>query len=419
MATDQPAPIGQKDQQPFPLGKLVLLSLCMLVVITVEVGPVGVLPHIAADLRVPQSRAALLVSCYAITVVLASVPAIRLLDRFDRRQVLMLSMSAFAVSTAALAVTRSLPLAVAARVIGGFGHAIFFGVGIDITHRLSPAKRMVPAVAIFFSGNVLALALAVPAVAAAGGSGWRGTFLALAGSAGACVVAARLLLPALPSGKADAPPLAGGARRPFFPWPDRPAATVCLFGLVWLTGHFLAFTLLRAELTAAGFPDRLAPALLMAYGIGTLAGTGLAGAVATHRLRGAIAVGFLLLCGAQLCLWSLLPSMWPSFAAAALWGIGFGAIPTLNSSAILHYSRVSPDMTASMLSSACNIGISLGSFASGLVYQNLGHDSAFLLAAGIFVVGALATRSLHKDGPREGLGLTRGARAEGPAQGPR
>ncbi|ERG69279.1 MFS transporter [Segniliparus rugosus] len=376
-----------RTERAFPLGRILFLSLCMVVVITVEVGPVGVLPQLASALRVPQSRAALLVSCYALTVVVASVPAIRLLDRFDRRKVLMLSMSAFAVSTAVLAVTESLPLAILARVVGGFGHSIFFGVGMDITHRLSPPRRMVAAVAIFFAGNVAALALAVPLVAAVGAH-WREAFLALAAGAGACAVAARLLLPPLPSGRTEQGPL--------FPRPDRSAAVVCLVGLLWLTGHFLAFTLLRAELASSGFPDRLAPALLMAYGIGTIAGTGLAGAVPPERLRGAVATGFLLLCGAQLCLWSLLPSVWPSFAAAALWGLGFGAVPALNSAAMLHYSRVSADLTASMLNSACNIGISVGSFASGVAYQRLGHQSPFLLAAGVFVAGGLMTRALKE-----------------------
>ncbi|MGL6236698.1 MAG: MFS transporter [Segniliparus sp.] len=379
----------------FPLGKILLLSLCMVVVITVEVGPVGVLPQIAADLGVPQSRAALLVSCYALTVVVASVPAIRLLDRFDRRQVLMLSMGSFAVSTAALAVAQSLPFAILARVVGGFGHAIFFGVGMDITHRLSPPRRMVAAVAIFFAGNVVALALAVPAVAAVGGhgSGWRGVFLVLAACAAVAVAMARLLLPPLPSGKM---PSGQPLLRSLFPRPDRSATVVCVLGLLWLTGHFLAFTLLRAELTGSGFPDRLAPALLMAYGIDTIAGTALAGTVDRRRLRGAVAAGFLVLCAAQLCLWSLLPAVWPSFAAAALWGVGFGAIPTLNSAALLHYSRVSADLTASMLNSACNIGISVGSFAAGLAYQSLGRTSAFLLAAAVFAAGALGTRALRE-----------------------
>ncbi|MFF4879671.1 hypothetical protein [Micromonospora sp. NPDC000668] len=60
---------------------LVALSLAAFAFITTELLPVGLLTHIAPDLDRSRSQVGLLVSGYAVVVVLASVPLARLTQR--------------------------------------------------------------------------------------------------------------------------------------------------------------------------------------------------------------------------------------------------------------------------------------------------------------------------------------------------
>ncbi|GAA1583942.1 hypothetical protein GCM10009804_45380 [Kribbella hippodromi] len=67
---------------------LVLLGVSTFSFVTIEVLPIGLLTVIAGDLDRSRSQVGLLVTGYAVVVVLASLPLARLTHHLPRRQVL-------------------------------------------------------------------------------------------------------------------------------------------------------------------------------------------------------------------------------------------------------------------------------------------------------------------------------------------
>src|SRR5690554_6140885 len=71
----------------FPVRALLLLSLGVLVTVTAESLPAGLMPEMAADLAVSPLQIGLLISVWAVTVIVTSIPLARATARLDRRLV--------------------------------------------------------------------------------------------------------------------------------------------------------------------------------------------------------------------------------------------------------------------------------------------------------------------------------------------
>ena len=87
-----------------PYGALAALSFAAFCYITTEVLPIGLLTVMASDLHRTPSETGLLVTGYAIVVVLFSVPLAKLTAQVPRRQVLAVTLAVFALATFASAV---------------------------------------------------------------------------------------------------------------------------------------------------------------------------------------------------------------------------------------------------------------------------------------------------------------------------
>ena len=78
------APSGDR----FPLFRLLVLAGAIFVSVSSEFLPTGLLPDIAADLNVSESRVGLLVTVFALTVVISAAPLTLLTRRFSRKWLL-------------------------------------------------------------------------------------------------------------------------------------------------------------------------------------------------------------------------------------------------------------------------------------------------------------------------------------------
>ena len=94
---------------------LVSLSVAAFCFVTAEVLPIGLLPLIAGDLRHSESTTGLLVTGYAVVVLAASVPLVRLTRRVVRRHLLAGTLAAFTVATLLSASAPSYSCATSAR----------------------------------------------------------------------------------------------------------------------------------------------------------------------------------------------------------------------------------------------------------------------------------------------------------------
>ncbi|MGW3887706.1 MFS transporter [Micromonospora chokoriensis] len=362
---------------------LVALSLGAFAFITTELLPVGLLTHIAPDLDRSRSQVGLLVSGYAIVVVLASVPLARLTQRIPRRHLLGVTMLLFAAGNATAALAPTYAVLAGSRLVTALAQALFWSVATATVTGPFPVAVRGRVVALFAAGATLAPVLGVPLGTWLGQqAGWRVAFAALAGVGLATAAAVFVLLPSYP-------PAAGGAARGTAPDGRRfllllVATALGIGGFMTLQTYVTPFLL-----DVSGFTDAMLAPLLFVSGAAGVVGT-LAAARTLDRwpivsLLTPLSIGTASLFGLY-ALGALQPG-----AAALLAGIGLGyaAFGSAVQNRMLHLAPGSTDMASAGVSTAFNAGICGGSLLGGALLSASGARP-LALAGGSLTLVALA-----------------------------
>lgn len=377
---------------------LFLLGLSVFMAVLYEILPVGLLTPIADDLGVSEQDAGLLVSAFSIIVVIGSIPLAAVTARFDGRLVLVLVLAAFALSAGVMAASQSLPVALAARALGGLGHAVLFTALYRIALSLVPPGRSAVAATTVSVGNALALALGVPIATVVGTvASWRVPFVIVAGLFVALIVT---VIAFVPSGRqVEARSFTAGAVLRAAVEPS--VLRVALVIVVVLTAQFLAYTYVEPMLLSADVSAGSIGFILMGYGVASVLGL-LSVARFTHtRPAAALRIAVATIAAAILLVWLARDSGIALSIAVVLWGFGFGLLPVLLNVAALRASHRLPEAAASVSNTAFNIGITAGAIIGGQVVASAGTGPLGLIGA---VVMALVAVLLLAPGwlPRDG-----------------
>jgi MFS transporter, DHA1 family, inner membrane transport protein len=371
---------------------LVLLAACVFFAICTEMLPVGLLPEIGRGLGVTSSAAGVLVSLYAVLVAVMSVPIAAVAERWPRRVVLAVLLGAYTLSNVVFAVAPDYAVAVVARTIGGVAHAGFFAVAVAAAVSLVDPARPGRAVTVVMAGNGLALLFGVPLGTVLGTAlGWRWAFVVLAAALGALAVVAVRVLPAQPPAQPRAQGTSSAtSRTPVLIGVRRPAVlvTASVITLAAL-GHFTLYTYVSPLLLHDGVARVDVGAVLFGYGCGGLLGLAVAGAVVARRPDEALAADIVLM-GLSLVLAAAVTSTIGIIAIVALWGVAFGAFPTLTQTVMLRTAGDATDAATALVNATTNIGIAggalLGSRLLGLVaVPRLGWAGAGLVVVSLVV----------------------------------
>jgi DHA1 family inner membrane transport protein len=129
---------------------------------TTEFVVMGMLPQIAAGLGVSVPSVGLLISAYAVGVVVGAPTLTALGVRFTPRQTLVGLMVVFVVGNTLAALAPGYGWLAAARVLTALAHGSFFGVGAVAARRLVPADQATRAIARMIMGLTLANVVGVP-----------------------------------------------------------------------------------------------------------------------------------------------------------------------------------------------------------------------------------------------------------------
>jgi len=144
---------------------LAALSVATFCYVTVEVLPIGLLTVIAADLHKSRSQTGLLVTGYAVVVIIASIPLARVTQRVPRRLVLGVTLGVLVLATLASAAAHSYSVLLAARLVTALTQAMFWSVVASTATGMFPAAVHGRVVSRLSMGNSLAPVLGVPASA--------------------------------------------------------------------------------------------------------------------------------------------------------------------------------------------------------------------------------------------------------------
>jgi predicted MFS family arabinose efflux permease len=351
---------GATGRLPFVVYVLAAGTFLML---TTEFVVAGLLPEIAGDLQVSVARAGLLITVFAVGMIVGSPTMALLTRRMPARVTLMLALAVFAAGHLVVALGSSFPLLLGARFVTAWATGAFWSVASVVATRAAGPTAGARALGLVGAGGMLANVVGVPLGAFAGQlTGWRGPFWALAVLALASVALIARHVPHDRSGK-DLVPL-------------RSEFAALRSGRLWLvlaacattTGGVLsAYSYISPLLTErAGIAIGLVPLVLVGFGVGSLIGTvygGRLGDVRPHATTVVVAAATTVVLIA-ICLMSAYAV--PTVVLVALLGlIGLSANPVLSSLAV-RFSGVAPTLGVSMSVAAYNLGTAVGSWAAGL-----------------------------------------------------
>ncbi|GAA3693712.1 MFS transporter [Sphingomonas cynarae] len=343
-----------------------------------EFAPMGMLPGIASDLGVSIPAAGLLVSAYAMGVLIGAPLMTLTTARIDRRTLLVALMGIFTLGNALSALADGYWTLMIARVVTSFNHGAFFGVGSVVAASLVPADKRAGAVAAMFTGLTVATIGGVPLATWAGEVlGWRTAFAGIAGVGAVAMLSLRLALPPLPvtavsDMRAELRVLTRG-----------PVLAALALTVVGASAMFTVFTyivpILREETHAStGFVT----AMLVLYGIGLTIGNTLGGRLADRSIERTLVGSFVVLAAVLAVFAGVMHWPLPAAAAILVWGIAsFAIVPPLQMRA-MEAAADAPNLASAMNVGAFNLGNAIGAaLGGGVIGAGLGLPAVSLAGA--------------------------------------
>ncbi|MBS7544939.1 MFS transporter [Ancylobacter oerskovii] len=353
---------------------------------TTEFAPMGLLPVIAEGVDVSIPTAGLLVSAYAIGVMVGAPVMTLAFSRFGKRTALMLLMGIFTLGNLLSALSPDYYTLLASRLVTSLNHGAFFGLGAIVAASVVPKEKQASAVATMFMGLTIANIGGVPAATWVGQQiGWR---MAFAGTAVLGLVAIAALWLALPRGEAGKVP---DVRRELGVL-TRPAVLLAMATTVLGAGAmFTLYTYVApvlAELTGAS--NAFVTLALVLIGVGFTLGNGLGGRLADWSLDGATMI-FL---AALALIMAVLPLALTTPVGAAIgllvWGAATFAIVPPVQMRVMQAAAEAPGLASAINIGAFNLGNALGAaVGGGVISLGLGYQ-AVPLAGGLLAAGGLA-----------------------------
>ncbi|NOU30193.1 MAG: MFS transporter [Polyangiaceae bacterium] len=346
---------------------------------------VGLLPRVARDLDVSPTRAGLLVSGYAMGVVVGAPLMAALTRRLPRKTTLLAMMGLFVAGNLLCAVAPGYHALLAARVITALAHATFFGIGSVVAAELAGARQKASAIAAMFSGVTLANVVGVPLGTFVGQSvGWRTTYAGVSVLGVLALMAVAVLVPRM------------GARAPAPVLRElqvliRPrvllvfAVTILTYASLLALLTYVALLLVRI----GGFSEGSVSAILLLFGGGFVVGNAAGGKLADRALMPTLC-GFLALLAVVLAAFSItIHHQGLALVTMFLLGVaGFGVVPALQLRAVAQ-AEGAPNLASSANIAAFNLGNAAGAYLGGQVLERTGGLESIPWVAALITVGAL------------------------------
>ncbi|WP_282338958.1 MFS transporter [Pseudomonas sp. PS02288] len=367
---------------------LLVLALSAFAIGTTEFVIMGLLPEVAADLRVSIPGAGWLVTGYALGVAIGAPFMAMATARLPRKGALLVLMSFFIAGNLFCALAANYDLLMLARVVTALCHGAFFGIGSVVAASLVPTNRRASAVALMFTGLTLANVLGVPLGTALGqAAGWRSTFWAVTLIG---VVALIGLWKVLPNRhdeektdlRAELRALSGAGV-----W--LALSTTVLFA----ASMFALFTYVAPLLgEVTGVSPRGVTWTLLLIGLGLTVGNVIGGRLADWRLRTTMLGVFAAMALVSTALSWTSHALVPTEVTLFLWAAAsFAAVPALQVN-VVAFGQDAPNLVSTLNIGAFNVGNALGAWVGGLVIdQGLGLTRVPLAAAVLAVLALIAT----------------------------
>jgi DHA1 family inner membrane transport protein len=383
----------QETRAPDPRWVLLALAVGAFGIGVTEFSPMGLLPVIAEGVDVSIPRAGLLVSAYALGVMIGAPVMTLAFGRFGKRSALMLLMAIFTIGNLLSAMAPGYWTLLLARVVTSLNHGAFFGLGAVVAASVVPKDRQASAVAAMFMGLTIANIGGVPAATWIGQQiGWR---MAFAATAGLGLLAIAALGLALPKG-------AAGSRTEV--WREirvltRPEVLRAMGVTVLGAGAmFTLYTYVAPILeTLAGASPAFVTLGLALIGVGFTFGNWFGGRLADWSLDGATQIFLAALAAIMLAIPLIATTPIGAAIGLLLWGAAAFAIVPPVQMRVMEAAAEAPGLASSINVGAFNLGNALGAaVGAGVIGLGLGY-AMVPVAGGLLAAAGLALARFGRD----------------------
>jgi MFS transporter, DHA1 family, inner membrane transport protein len=358
-----------------------------------EFAPMGLLPVIATDLGVSIPTAGLLISAYAVGVMLGAPLMTLTTGRMPRRALLIGLAAVFTVGNLLSAISTDYAMLLIARVVTSLNHGAFFGVGSIVAAGLVAPNRQAGAVAAMFMGLTIANVVGVPLATWAGDAlGWRASFWGIAAIGVGVMAALRLTLPQLSA------PTGGNIAAELRVLSRGSVLAALALTVIGSSAMFTVFTyiapILREQTHASlGFVT----AMLVTYGLGLTLGNWLGGKFADKSVDRTLIVTLASLSAILVAFAVAMPFAVPTSILVFLWGIAsFALVPPLQVR-VMGAAGDAPNLASAMNIGAFNLGNAIGAAVGGAVIAGgLGYPAVSLAGAVASGLGLLLVLFLSR-----------------------
>lgn len=335
-----------------------LLGFSLFAMGTAEFLLAGVLPAVATDLNITLSSAGLLITAFALGVVIGGPPFAVLSLRWPRRTALVATPGVFAASLV-VGLLGNYEVLLLSRAISGIAYAGFFAVASVTAIGLVTPDRNARASGVVVSGLSVAMVAGGPAgTLLSHFTEWRGGFWAVVALAVAGMFGCLLGLPAPDSGT-------GPTTRPSV---SREIATMrkpMLWGIYAITilttaAYMITFNYLAAMLAdITGVPEVWIPAVLALFGVGAFAGLSAGGRISDRRPHFALLTGASAIVVLSVVVFTAIQQVWAVVPAVFLMGIAAFVLNPALYGRVFAIAADAPTLAGATAVSAFQLGISI------------------------------------------------------------
>ncbi len=351
----------------------------------------SLLPDIAGDAHISIPSAGHLITVFSLAYAIGAPVLSALVGAADRRRILVAAMLTFVAGNVIAAGSSSFTALLLAQVVMGASAGLFAATAQATAVSLVGPDHRARAISVVVGGTTFAVALGAPAASlVAALSGWRGTFIAIALLGVICAAILALRLP-------------GGLRGARLSLAER-ISTVARPGIMpalavtflYLTGGFVIISYLAPLAFDAGLPPLALPGMLLAFGVGAVAGN-LSSGYFADRIGATRVVVLSLVFSVAICVsivlaLKLLPDTLAGPALIGImvpWGVIGWAFPPAQASRIVGCAPEVAHLSLSLNASALYFGIAIGTLIGGRILE-VASPSDLGLVAAAFPLAALA-----------------------------
>ncbi|AXI62377.1 MFS transporter [Pseudomonas kribbensis] len=375
-----------------PLGALLALATAGFITVLTEAMPAGLLPQMSTGLDVSQALIGQLVTLYAIGSMLAAIPLTIATRGWRRRPLLLSAIGGFAIANSITALSEWYWLTLIARFIAGVFAGLLWALLAGYASRMVAPHLQGRAITVAMLGAPLALSLGIPAGTLLGTMvGWRLSFAIMSAMTVLLVIWVRWQVPDFAGERA-------GKRLPLRQVFTLPGVRSVLFvTLSYVVAHNLLYTYIAPFLEPSGLGAEIDRVLLV-FGLASVLSLWIVASLIDRWLRELVLISttLFLLSAIALALWREIPGV--VYAATAVWGLAFGAMPSLLQTASAKTAKDAADTAQSMLVTLWNVGIAGGGLAGGLLLANPGVSAFPWIVAGLLILTLWATANARQHG---------------------